>query len=73
MYPNPVTELLNIEIVGGKMNKLTIYSLTGQQLQIINNAGNHLQLPVDHFKNGVYIIKAETDAGTFVKKFTKTY
>jgi arylsulfatase A-like enzyme len=71
IYPNPVTELLNVEIVGGIINKLTVYSITGQQLKILNNIGNYLYLPVGHFKKGVYMIKAETDAGTYVKKFIK--
>lgn len=73
IYPNPVAELLNIEVVGGRINKLTVYSLTGQQLQILNNAANHVQLSVGHFEEGVYMIKVETDAGTYVKKFIKTY
>ena len=72
IYPNPTTDILNVKISGGIVNKLTIYSLTGQQLGVMHHVANHIQLSVGHYKKGVYMIKAESDSGTYVKKFIKT-
>jgi hypothetical protein len=72
VYPNPVTAILHIESGASRINRLAVYNLTGQLIQVVEMNGNQMHIPVGHYKAGVYLIKAEGDFGTYIKKFIKT-
>ena len=68
LYPNPVSNLLNIEIPDSlKINQILIYNAIGQKV------GNYTSksIPVERFSNGIYVLKIETSGGDFLRKFIK--
>jgi hypothetical protein len=71
VYPNPTTDLLQIDNKSGaKLNRVVVYTAVGQMLldQKADNVKHH-QLSTAGFVNGLYSIRIETDKGTFVQKF----
>ncbi len=74
IYPNPVTNNLQIEInseVRSENAELKIYDVVGNLLFGKSIATNKTTLDVSSFANGVYVIKATTGKGVVVKKFIK--
>ena len=70
-YPNPVTDVLNIKVTSGEINKLAIFDLTGKSLYMDYNAKNSTQIDVNWLNNGLYFLKVETKSGTHLLKFIK--
>jgi hypothetical protein len=70
MYPVPAVDVLNVE-AGAAISNVTVYSVTGAQ--VINAAvdGNDVALNIAALPAGSYILKAQTAAGTVVKRFVK--
>jgi arylsulfatase A-like enzyme len=71
LYPNPATNVLNVAISGGKIDQLTIFSLTGRQLQVIHEVQNHEQINIANLEKGIYLLQAEGDFGSSTYKFIK--
>ncbi len=67
MYPNPATDILNIEILSGDeiINNVCIYDIAGKQ--IINNkySGKQIKLDLSCLNTGLYMVK--------LNSFTQTY
>ena len=72
VYPNPATEVLNIETsMVEKEATLIIYNINGQELinqQIIENK---VHIDISKLKKGIYFIKLITTNSAEVKKFIK--
>lgn len=69
IYPNPVSDILNFETKTGQVIGYEIYDLNGK---IVDRRPLQQQsVNVFHLPNGIYIILARTDHGTFSKKFIK--
>ena len=65
IYPNPATEIVNVS-AEYKLEALTIFSITGQQLIYKVNTDNSIdfsQLP-----KGIYLLKVEFENGKTVTK-----
>lgn len=71
VYPNPATDLLNIEWRTGTLFSIEIYNLLGQSMTNAAVIANKKSIDVSAFPIGAYFIKAETDQGTFRLEFTK--
>ena len=72
IYPNPANDLLNIESPNSPINKYEIYDMQGRL--VANTATtevNSLQVDLQSYNTGVYIIKLFSESGTTIKKFTK--
>ena len=76
IYPVPAKDVLNISISSFKNAKTTlaIYDATGKQVKVINEniviGNNNIQLNLDGFVSGQYVIRS-LDAGLEInKKFT---
>jgi len=71
LSPNPLDgSLLNIvNPTSTKINKLKIYTITGQEVISIQNPKNTINL--NKLRNGLYIIKLISDKGTSIKKLIK--
>lgn len=54
-YPNPVSNLLTIEMAGSSIDKVQVYNISGQLLK--EQAGNLGQVSFSGFANGVYFVK----------------
>jgi len=71
IYPNPVSNFLTIHSEFTLLN-LAIYDLTGRKVYSGKVPGpNNLTLDVSELKNGLYLLKAETNQGTFISKIIK--
>ena len=67
IYPNPVTNQLNIsssEII----SKIYIYNITGLLLKIYNPASNQTVINFSGLSNGIYLVKISSVDGSVVMK-----
>ncbi len=71
VYPNPVSSTLTINSESELLN-LAIYDLTGR-IVYSEEASNQNKLTVDvsGFIDGMYLLKAETNEGVFIRKIIK--
>lgn len=70
MYPNPVFDIINIKTE--KIGVLTIFSVEGKLIEVIelNSLSNNID--VSHYSKGVYIVRFIENNGTYhTAKFTK--
>ena len=68
IYPNPVTDILTIELNNKlELNKVSIYNLLGKL--VIQNDNPVLNL--ERLTSGLYILQIETDRGIVTKKLIK--
>lgn len=72
IYPNPAISVLNIASRGAKIDRLTIFSLSGQMLLSQDIDQNHARLDIEYLERGIYLLKADSDFGTYTYKFIKT-
>jgi len=70
-YPNPVTDILNIETKGVVAESYSLYDLKGQLVAADVIVENKTQLSTDNLQTGVYILKVKTVAGIAVKRVIK--
>lgn len=66
IYPNPATNVLNVEI-DENINQISVFDITGKQLI----TGTSSQLDLSNLKSGMYILKINTDSKTISTKFVK--
>ncbi len=72
VYPNPVNDLLNIEVVDEQNATLNIYSSNGVLIYTDNVLGNQANsINVSSFTPGVYFVKLMMNREVYVTKFTK--
>jgi len=68
VHPNPVTHTLYIDTLE-KINRITVMSLTGENVKSI--PGNFTSIDVSDITPGTYLVKVETESGTYTNKFIK--
>jgi ribosomal protein L31 len=71
MYPNPVSDVLNIDVPSSNSNTLEIYAIDGKKVYTKSvNGTNTTQVDVSKFSKGMYILKLlSTDSEEIVSKF----
>ncbi len=70
LYPNPVSDELHISISdNNEIQKISIYNIVGQLVKTVN--GNNDTINTSDLKNGVYLVKIQTNEGTVDKKIIK--
>ena len=67
IYPNPVSDILNIKTQDEVLNVM-IYDISGRQ---INTRINNNQIDVSDLTKGFYIINVVTDRASYQQKFIK--
>lgn len=67
IYPNPVTNILNIKTQDEVLN-VTIHDITGKS---VNSTVHNNQVDVSAFAKGIYIINIATENANYVQKFIK--
>jgi len=72
VYPNPVTDELNLNFDESMFGKAMIYSLTGKLLYDTDFSGQSVTIPVYSLPGGMYVLKVQTDnQNVFSSKFFK--
>lgn len=69
VYPNPASSTLTVELEQSSLEQVEIRSLTGQVLLQENGAGkNNIQLSVEQFPPGLYLVLITTPQGKICQK-----
>jgi hypothetical protein len=65
VYPNPVTDLLNISIsnCNFKNSEVIVYNVSGAEVLKTNMANSSAQLNIENLSNGVYLVKVTNQNG----------
>jgi uncharacterized delta-60 repeat protein len=72
LYPNPVSDLLNIDAKNDiAVSSINIFNTLGQLVLVIPNARETQSVDVSTLKSGNYFIKIISDKGTSTTKFIK--
>ncbi|MGV3459798.1 MAG: T9SS type A sorting domain-containing protein [Flavobacterium sp.] len=69
LYPNPVTNELNIEAGNATIENIVVYNLLGQIVK--NSTGDRKTLDTSDLNAGTYFVKVYTDLGVTDKKIIK--
>ena len=70
-YPNPITDILNIDAKGVVAESYSLYDLKGQLVAADVIVENKTQLSTGNLQTGVYVLKVKTAAGIVVKRIIK--
>lgn len=75
LYPNPVQDLLNVQLQSGKrqMVSLTIFDITGKQLQVskisLNDGINNTTVAMTNLARGTYMLQYKNEEGSSLGTF----
>lgn len=61
VYPNPISDVLNVSVEFGQVEYAEIFSLSGQKIRAISS-WNHGQIMLDDLKSGVYFLHVYLDS-----------
>jgi PKD repeat protein len=70
IYPNPTSHMLWVDSPS-KIEQATIYDLSGRMIKQYMPNSSLFGIPVDQFRNGVYLIRLKSSDGEIVKKWIK--
>jgi uncharacterized repeat protein (TIGR01451 family) len=70
IYPNPTSNVLNIESKN-KISNIEIIDINGRSLLSKSLNSNSTSINVESLSNGIYFVKVWNENGNFVQKFTK--
>lgn len=71
IYPNPTTDLINLEFNNNEQKNIQIYSLNGKIIKEVISYENQISLDVSNLDQGLYLIKTSTKNNTQVSRFIK--
>ncbi|MFT5892878.1 MAG: beta-glucanase (GH16 family) [Dokdonia sp.] len=72
LYPNPVVDTISLQVSPALVGtKATLYSLTGQQLYIVDIQNENTSIDVSKYAKGVYILALEKEGVRVVKQVIK--
>ena len=72
MYPNPSNDLLNIDLKNDQLQKIELYSITGQLIFEKDLNTNFYALNIDNYSPGKYFLRVYSQNGDVVNsKFIK--
>jgi hypothetical protein len=73
IYPNPVTEQLNIDVHNGMFNSIEIFDILGKKIWMQNVLGmDRIEILTEGWKPGAYLIKVnKSDQNSETRKFIK--
>ena len=67
IYPNPATNVLNVD-VSGKMQQLTLINLAGQMVYSQEVEAGTTSIELNGFMSGLYFVRIENEKGTITRK-----
>ena len=71
MYPNPATNILNIE-AQSSIENISVYNLLGQEvLKVTPKSTNTQSVDVSSLQSGVYVVKLNSNGSVTSKRFIK--
>lgn len=74
VFPNPATDILNINFNSDKATSITIVSSTGKIVQYIDIVNNLNRIAINEFNPGLYLIRIQfEDQSIRMEKFVKAH
>ena len=71
LYPNPTNSMLNIEILEGSYDVITIFSTSGKLIHQGEPGVNKLSVDVSQFGSGMYFVRFVSNGKAVTKRFIK--
>lgn len=72
LYPNPVSNKLNIKIASGiKIEKISLFNSLGQLVKVMNKPGSEVFLNELNLQKGTYFVQLKGEFGTITKRIIK--
>jgi len=72
MYPNPVSDVLNIQLpTGTEKAEVGVFDISGRLVSSKTISSNDVSLDVQKFSKGIYIIRVTTNNKIGVQRFIK--
>lgn len=71
VYPNPASDVLNVELEENRITLLEVYDITGKQVLSQQNKLNRVSIDISGFPSGIYQLKIQSDNGSISRKFVK--
>lgn len=68
VYPNPASNLINIDLPYQTKNPITIVDLTGHIVQSLNSNNKHIKVDVSMLSKGVYFVNINVNNNRVIKK-----
>ncbi len=68
MYPNPASDVVQIETEKGKIKQLTLYDINGRVILRRNVDNDRISLNTSDFDSGLYLIRLNGENGTGTRK-----
>ncbi len=72
VYPNPASDILNIEALDNLEYEYEVYNITGDRL-MQGELKSHTKINILKFSSGVYYLKIVSKKGSSFKKFLVTH
>ncbi|MBQ8959156.1 MAG: Omp28-related outer membrane protein [Bacteroidales bacterium] len=66
LYPNPTSNVLNIE--GEGMSDVEVFNAVGQRMMIVNVEGDKAQVHIESLSNGLYFVRIHANDGTVLNR-----
>jgi len=74
LFPNPVTDILNIDFTQNKLEntKLIFYNILGQKVKLVdNNIESLIKVDISDLNSGIYLLKIKNSSSELTKRFIK--
>jgi hypothetical protein len=71
LYPNPAKEMLNIEILEGSYDEITVFSALGNVVHKAETGVDRLSIDVSQLSAGMYFIRFVSNGLAVTKRFVK--
>ncbi len=70
LWPNPATEVLNVEVFNTKQTALYIKDMMGKEVYHSTFSEAKIAVDVSQFSKGIYLVEVNTANEVFIKKFS---
>ena len=57
VYPNPITEYINVKDNDGQVNQVVFYSITGKKVRVLDDIDSNERYWVGDLQNGRYLVQ----------------
>lgn len=69
VYPNPSTDYIELKLLGsGTPEMITVYNMSGKKEEVVVEEN---KVDISSLKKGVYLVKIETQKGSYTRQFIK--
>jgi hypothetical protein len=71
LYPNPVGDVINLELLADAPDYCQLYNANGQMIRMLKVYNAINTFTVKDLKSGLYVLRISTPSGVVIQKFLK--